>query len=523
MNSSHTSTSSSNRYADPVEREKLLQRLLAEHGAKSRNQSASSSPDTNTTSRRNEYPDNPSHLAYGDDSYTHQRRDEDMHDTLFFASDILGQTSGGIYSHSKTPTRSRTFQMSPAHYPTARSTMSQDSIKLANYSQNSPYQEYSDTKALRTRRPGRSVSPDMSGGGHTSEKGRHVAAPRRAMSRDARTLKSALADSDDNAHNKIGNNGKKYLKSKDEIMEQAKREFQQRHPFKPRVTAKAHQNGQARQSTDRIDAMLRAHEQNLANREQQRIISQKTEVESHCTFRPQISKRTQQILQQKKEDEASGVARDTGSYIRIEKPLPDRLHAYAEKKELERRKLHQEFEEARRHEYTYQPSINPATNAIIQSMDKEYRPIYERVGELQREEAVNKQILLACYEEAQNELTFQPEINDKSRKLAVKRLDRMKGDDEGEYGQSDCDMSSAHERISGYDVGSRLMQEAREQLQRKFNLIEEREREVSEQFKNPKPCKGSDEILRKKGERYIKYTLLLICAHSLCFGLNAAQ
>ncbi|CAE7705784.1 unnamed protein product, partial [Symbiodinium microadriaticum] len=91
-------------------------------------------------------------------------------------------------------------------------------------------------------------------------------------------------------------------------------------------------------------------------------------------------------------------------------------------------------------------------------------------------------------------MTFQPEINEKSRRLAERRYQHR---DDADDDNSNRDYDSVEEKRSTEDVGTRLMHEARVQMQKKFKLVEDREREVSEQFQDPKPCKGSDDIIRR--------------------------
>ena len=484
-NSSYSTTSSTNRYADPVEREKLLQRLLAEHGARSRQHSNTSTPRSNQFTPEGDTYERESSVY---DSAHSRMGPSNGQDTLFFASEYLdmstpqsgGPSGGYFYDH------------------TVGSTLSMDSIspeELLNHHHSYDTQYATESKSPpRTlpHRPGRSVSPDMYG--TVDRRERQPSDVRTAMRGSSR---SGRGGAEVTSPGPVSTT-RKHLKSKQEILEEAKAEFRKQHPFKPQVVTKPQRAVSAPRgavsSTDRIDAMLKAHEHSLAQREQQRVALQRSEVASNCTFRPKLSKGTQHILQQKAQDEGR-VGGSSGERVEVgegvDQPASERLYAQAEKRKIQQREMQRKVELARRHEYTYQPAINPATNSMIQAMEKEYLPIYARVGALVREQTENKQILLECYEQAQSEMTFQPEICERSRKLAERRQ-RGRGD-------------SAEEEYSK-DVGTRLLQAAHGQMERKFKLVEDREREMSEQFSDPKPCKGSDDIIRRNA--HLRYSML---------------
>ena len=259
---------------------------------------------------------------------------------------------------------------------------------------------------------------------------------------------------------------KKYLKTKKEVIANAENDFKRQHTFKPQLEFKNKKKGHQQGSVDRIDAMIQVHGQSLANRERQKIELERAKVEANCSFKPTLSKGTQQIMRQK--------AKETG----VDNLQPsERLFQQAGKHQVQKRMLKHQVDEAIHSECTFKPNLNPNSSAILGD-GAEQRPLYERVGDVQRQHAMKRQVLLECYEEANNEhLTRNPAINDKSRDMVTKR--RSQADS--------TDLAQSETR----DVGSRLMNEARNQLNRKYRLIEERERELASKVKNPALCRGS--------------------------------
>mmetsp|Transcript_21076 Transcript_21076/g.30447 ORF Transcript_21076/g.30447 Transcript_21076/m.30447 type:complete len:632 (+) Transcript_21076:2-1897(+) len=266
--------------------------------------------------------------------------------------------------------------------------------------------------------------------------------------------------------------GRQYLKTREEIVEEAEREFAKKHTFRPCLATRDDNSKQPEASSrsrtiGRIDAMLRAHEQSVQRRDKLRVELERAEVEQTCTFKPRISDAADDILR------ASGETETRAEEGRA----ADRLYRYAEKRAEQQRVVGQKLEAARRADLTFQPSINPGTRAMVQSADEERVPIHERVGDLQREAAINRQILLECHEHAQADRnTFNPEINPRSRRMVE---DKRKMEDS-----------------DSVDVGSRLMGEARAQQERRYKLLEEREKEMAQGTKDPKPCRGSSSILQ---------------------------
>jgi hypothetical protein len=206
------------------------------------------------------------------------------------------------------------------------------------------------------------------------------------------------------------------------------------------------------------------HERKLASRDRMRLELEQAEL-SFCTFRPALSRGTDAILarkQRQQEDEqraaveayaqARGDARlppppeapdgadNTtnshenssssscsrvvgGSYLDRVVAAPagasERLHSLAEQQRRGRQLQQRTEREAEMVDFPFQPNINPDTVAKFIDADS-YKPIYERVGEVQRQrrrqlDRLREQRL----REEREQNTFQPAIDPKSAAMAA--------------------------------------------------------------------------------------------------------
>jgi hypothetical protein len=480
------------RYSDPNEREKLLQRLLAEHHSKH------STP----TVKNVETPKSDSTPSTGESEvFPHQ-----LNDTLFYASDITpakkyDPTNGAIESEYSSPELVLDDDIIDATQPR----MDDDSLE-PNHPSEVTESRYGQHQMNKTLKHGEEFS------NYLNKENNH----------------QRIFRGDNSPTTPTEPIKKRILKSKEELVKEAREEFSRKYPFHPTIshtnttTPSPTYKPKRSASVSRIDAMLRVHEQNLMSREKQRVEVEKAQVARFCTFKPEICPGTNAILQRKdREEEFIGRQpsrshttdrnrRSSSATPRRSLPAPasERLYRDAEKKQQHQAVIQQKMNEIMKSEFPFQPSINPRTDSIIQSVNgAEYRPIYERVGDVQRTQVTNKQILTHSYEEMRaNELTFQPKIDKKSELIVEnKRNQVLKRHVEGDKGEG----MSERESIFGigtenkiaelvhHNVGMRLLEEGKKQLQRKYQLIAEREKEMANQVKMPKPCKGSEQLLNE--------------------------
>ena len=159
-----------------------------------------------------------------------------------------------------------------------------------------------------------------------------------------------------------------------------------------------------------------------------------------------------------------------------EESAADRLYREAER----RRQRQQEAARARRQEqegeFAFQPEINPTSSQKVDPA--QYRPLHERVEDMQRvkEENLHRRRMERLLED--DDLTFQPQINQRSERLA-----RSEGG-------------------GGLDGGvQRLMDEAQRAQQRKLARTLEHAREEADQASfNPRINPRSDRLVAKRGD-----------------------
>ena len=91
-------------------------------------------------------------------------------------------------------------------------------------------------------------------------------------------------------------------------------------------------------------------------------------------------------------------------------------------------------------------------------------PIHERIGELQREKNDNIQRLRVKNEQAQKDLTFQPRVNEKSKKIVQLK-------EEGGYrgmGQRHNSAAYINNHAPGLSAAERLYRDATDRLEKNF-------------------------------------------------------
>ena len=101
-----------------------------------------------------------------------------------------------------------------------------------------------------------------------------------------------------------------------------------------------------------------------------------------------------------------------------------RLHDEASRRLMQQQWIEKAIDQARRNQYSFRPSINPITDAIVGSGHPDYKPIYKRVADVQRTKTQNFMKLVADrYDEDKEKNTFAPKIDEKSRQIADKRAE----------------------------------------------------------------------------------------------------
>jgi hypothetical protein len=189
--------------------------------------------------------------------------------------------------------------------------------------------------------------------------------------------------------------------SKEAVQKEIEEEFNQQFTFQPKINAFSNQV--VRQTLEeRIEAMAKHREAEIQRREREKLMQEKKEMEQ-CTFKPRINKWSQPSL-------------------RDHIPADERLFHDADNRVVNREKAKRELEDQVIQQHSFKPQLNPLTDKLLEQ-GQNYRPVHERVGELQRKKYERMQ-KLRLESEKDPDLQFNPKINELSSKLARQRSEQ---------------------------------------------------------------------------------------------------
>eukprot|EP00743_Colponemidia_sp_Colp-15_P009571 GILK01010468.1.p1 GENE.GILK01010468.1~~GILK01010468.1.p1 ORF type:complete len:699 (-),score=140.42 GILK01010468.1:90-2186(-) len=152
----------------------------------------------------------------------------------------------------------------------------------------------------------------------------------------------------------------------------------------------------------RLARLAQSKTRDFTHRDMERRRKEKEELES-CTFRPQLNPKSAAVMAAK----------------RAKKTLPDRLHHEADQRALLREKAKRQLEEEEMAQYSFRPKVKiPAGLAHVV---EERRPIFERVGEVQKEKMEHLQQLRRETEQSNPNLTFKPMVSEQSARIIEAR------------------------------------------------------------------------------------------------------
>lgn len=295
-------------------------------------------------------------------------------------------------------------------------------------------------------------------------------------------------------------------KTKEELQEEAERQFHESHPFQPKRYTRSYElhhgavpssSGAKPDFHDRIEEMQAKHRLKLQEREHLRQDYAKMEL-LECTFQPKLSKSTRKILENSQPSNVSGQPSvDTSQ----------RLHEEASERIHYRQWLGQELEKMRLAECSFQPALYKQSRVILQDSDQDTRPIYERLVDLQRQRQRHLQTLKHNYEAEQVDLTFQPKIVDKSKILAEQRWKKQSRQPflgGQQNSQSNKTLSGTEEALNILsrreeedNVALRLLNEGKRLAKRKQQLLFAHEQSLAESMEAPTLSKGSQKLAKE--------------------------
>eukprot|EP01038_Epipyxis_sp_PR26KG_P005827 gene5827-8036_t len=194
----------------------------------------------------------------------------------------------------------------------------------------------------------------------------------------------------------------------------------------------------------------------------------------------------------------------------------NRLYKEANIRANQQRWLEQQINNIRQSQYSFHPQINPVSSMILAAStngkESEYKPIYERVEEVQRNRRKYMTELKQTIEELQSkEMTFNPKINRKSKVIAENKFksssyDENDKDEEEEkennekyynrkQQQKELFYSGVAEAkaVIGFHtkVESRLLDQGKLMTRRKQALMQERDQAIAEAMEGPTLSVGS--------------------------------
>ena len=142
--------------------------------------------------------------------------------------------------------------------------------------------------------------------------------------------------------------------------------------------------------SETIDTLSRPQSDVWGERDRRKREQEKRAMDA-CTFRPRLCKGTEKRVQVSSSSSSINLycmvtlSLTTLLLILLQRgdktPVPERLLQHQEATAISRIQTKYELEQAQLQECTFRPAINPDSVAIVE--DKNYRPIYERLGELQ--------------------------------------------------------------------------------------------------------------------------------------------
>ena len=276
-------------------------------------------------------------------------------------------------------------------------------------------------------------------------------------------------------------------------------ELSKEHTYKPKINNYAKHSSKPRPPIrERLANMAAEREAKLVERERMKQEADAQQYQENCTFRPNLIARKSKPTRDRSTLEGGAQSGGRNGYRsstaqtndaaaamrgRQAKKAADRLFDDATERETMRATVAGAVQDAELRACTFQPAINSNSDAILEATG--YRPIHERIGDIQRETQHNIHALRISQELGDPELTFQPRMNDNSRNLV--RYSRMT---EGSVGNAYMDAG-----IFESDVGTRLSREASAIAERRIQQVENHERALSERHSfKPGVSKGTQKI-----------------------------
>lgn len=156
--------------------------------------------------------------------------------------------------------------------------------------------------------------------------------------------------------------------------------------FKPQINRRSGGGGGP---SARLEELAQSRRDQYEARERERTLAQRQRELAECTFKPRLVARKKQRAAQRRPGtgasgrSAAGRGGGGGGEKKGGARVQDRLHEDAKQREVARAQAAAEAKRLETEGHSFRPSINPGSDAWLDA--DRYRPIHERVNELQRE------------------------------------------------------------------------------------------------------------------------------------------
>ena len=232
-------------------------------------------------------------------------------------------------------------------------------------------------------------------------------------------------------------------KTKEDVEREMEEKLNEECTFKPKINPVRQTSKIAHETREqRLARLAEDGQARIARREQARIAKEQEE-RSKCTFKP----RTNDVYITRKDGVVNWArVRETG---RGKESLQDRLHHEADERAMTREHMKRRLEEEEMSSFPFKPMVNPRSHAILNM--NAYKPIHERVDDLQKAKRVSLQKKRLQREQNNPDLTFRPKISTQSRQIAQSRA-----------------LATSHDGTLS-NVTQRLVQDAEEKIDRSMN------------------------------------------------------
>eukprot|EP00347_Sterkiella_histriomuscorum_P013421 403364769 len=195
-----------------------------------------------------------------------------------------------------------------------------------------------------------------------------------------------------------------------QLITEAEKKFNEECTFKPQINDYQVKVSKEFSKEERWKKLTEPKTSEIQKRE---IIKAKIEQEEafrSCPFKPQITQSAKKSKPDKENDDL---------------PLPQRLMHEADIRKEKREKLKREHEQQLMKDCSFKPQLMTTSSSVVNiNKFSNQLPIHERVNHLQKEKNEKLQKLRMKSEQDQQDLTFHPQVNQKSAKITtVKRME----------------------------------------------------------------------------------------------------